>query len=202
MSLEDDHPILTTVGVAAVAAGVLMVVNPGFAGLIGTGYFAVTLVGLLALVQGFRVASARRKTEIAGLETPDVETVETMPTPGSDFDERIAALNTGPRRESIRKRRQIREALEAEALAAVARERNCSREEAEALVRAGTWTDDPHAATFLGGDDAPRPSLRERLRLAASTQSTFQHQARRTAVAVARAADPGLDQSDTEAESR
>lgn len=193
MSLEDDHPILTTIGVAAVGAGVLMVVNPGFAGLIGTGYFAATMIGLLALVQGLRVARARKETDIEGLATPDVETVESMPTPGGEFDERVATLNSGPRRSSIRKRRQLREALEAEALAAVARRENCSREEAEAILRAGTWTNDPHAAAFLGGSEAPSPPLRDRLRLAASTQSVFQHQARRTADAVSLAADPEAD---------
>lgn len=194
MSLEDDHPILTTIGVAAVGAGVLMVVNPGLAGLVGTGYFAVTMVGLLAMIQGLRVARARRETDIEGLQTPDVETVETMPTPGWEFDEQVATLNSGPRRESIRKRRQLREALEEEALAAVARAENCSRSEAEELLRAGTWTDDPHAATFLGGSDAPSPPIRDRLRLAVSTQSVFQHRARRTADAVARSADPDAGQ--------
>ncbi|WP_158057986.1 DUF308 domain-containing protein [Halorussus halophilus] len=189
-TVGDDHPILTTVGIAAVAAGVLMVVNPGFASLIGTGYFAVTMVGLLALVQGLRIARARKETDVEGVETPDVETVETMPTPGGEFDEQVAALNSGPRRESIRKRRQLRETLEAEALAAVARRENCSREEAEEMLRAGTWTDDPHAAAFLGGADAPRPPIRDRLRLAVSTQSLFQHRVRRTADAVALAADP------------
>lgn len=38
-----------------------------------------------------------------------------------------------------------------------------SRERAEARIEDGSWTSDPQAAAFLGPDDPPEPTLRERL---------------------------------------
>ena len=188
MSDDSDHPFLTLVGVVAVALGVLMVIQPGLATGIGTGYVAVTVVGALALVQGIRVARARKAAELQAAETPDVETVETVPTPGDDFDREVAGLRTGPRRTLIRKRAELQEALEATAVRAVADRENCSREAARDAVAVGTWTDDLHAASFLGGDEAPSPPLLDRIRIAASGRSSRQFRVRRTADAVARVA--------------
>jgi hypothetical protein len=188
MSDDGDHPILTLVGLAAVALGVLMVVQPGLAAAIGTDYTAVTVVALLALVQGIRVARARKATELRTAETPDVETVETVPTPGEDFDREVAELRLGPRRMLIRKRADLRETLEAAAVRAVADRENCSREAAAERVETGAWTDDPHAARFLGGPEAPSPPLLSRMRIAASGRSSRQFSIRRTADAIARVA--------------
>lgn len=191
--MNDDHPFLTTVGIAAVALGVLMVVQPGLAATIGVGYAAVLLVGTIAFVQAIRVARARQRSEVRTGETPDVETVESVPTPGEEFDRTVATLRSGPRRVLIRDRADLRERVEDAAVTAVADRENCSPAEAEQRIDAGTWTDDPHAAAFLGGPDAPRPSLIARMKLAASPESQFQHRVRRTADAVARAAGVAPD---------
>ncbi|WP_276280845.1 DUF308 domain-containing protein [Halorussus caseinilyticus] len=194
MTDRGDHPILTAVGVVAVALGLLMAVQPRLASAVGTGYAAVTVVGLLALVQGIRVARSRQATDLQATTTPDVETVETVPTPGDEFDRTVAELRSGPRRVLIRERADLRETLEAAALTAVADRENCSRQQARERIDAGTWTDDVHAASFLGGTDAPSPPVFDRLRLAVSTESPFQYRIRRTADAVARTA--GVDPSD------
>ncbi|UPV72915.1 hypothetical protein M0R89_10175 [Halorussus limi] len=193
MSDDGGHPILTVVGVVAVAVGLLMMFVPGFAAAIGTGYAAVTIVGLLALVQALRVGRARMATELRAAETADVETVEAMPTPGDEFDRTVAELRSGPRRVLIRERADLRDALENAAVTAVADRENCSREQARERVETGAWTDDPHAAAFLGGADAPSPPLFDRVKIAASTESPFQYRIRRTADAVARTAgvEPG-----------
>ncbi|NHN57691.1 MULTISPECIES: hypothetical protein [Halorussus] len=193
MTDDNDHPILTVVGVVAVALGLLMAFVPGFAAAVGTGYAAVTAVGLLALVQGLRVARARQAAEVEAAETPDVETVESVPTPGEEFDRTVAELRSGPRRMLVRERSDLRDTLREAAVTAVADRDNCSPERARERIAAGTWTDDPHAAAFLGGDDAPSPPLLDRLRLAASTESRNQHRIRRTADAVARAAGVAPD---------
>jgi hypothetical protein len=185
---DDDHPVLTAVGLAAVALGVLMVVQPSVASAVGVDYAAVIVVGLLALVQGVRVARARRASEIQGAETPDVETVETMPTPGDDFDRRIAEWRSGSRRTRIRERTDLRDVLEDAATTAVADRENCSREAAAERIESGTWTDDPHAASLLGGPGTANPPIFDRIRLAASTESAYQYKVRRTADAIARVA--------------
>jgi hypothetical protein len=188
MTDGNDHPILTAVGVVTVAVGLLMVVRPSLAAAVGTDYAAVTVVGLLALVQALRVARARQATDLQAATTPDVETVETMPTPGDEFDRTVAELQSGPRRVLIRERADLRDTLEAAALTAVADRENCSREAARERIEAGTWTDDPHAASFLGGADAPSPPLFDRIKLTARTESPFQFKLRRTADAIARTA--------------
>ncbi|WP_132057064.1 DUF308 domain-containing protein [Halorussus amylolyticus] len=188
------RPILTGIGVVAVALGVLMVVQPSLATAISADYAAVLLIGALALVQGVRIAQSRRTSEIRGAETPDVETVETMPTPGAEFDERVARMRSGPRRTTIRERADLRDALLDAAVSAVAHAENCSREDARERIDAGTWTDDVHAAAFLGGDDAPNPPFRSKLRLAFSTESVHQFRLRRAADAVARVA--GVESND------
>ncbi|MFC4449115.1 DUF7269 family protein [Halorussus aquaticus] len=196
MTDGNDHPILTAVGLVAVALGLLMAFVPGFAAAIGTGYAAVTVVGLLALVQAIRVARSRQATELEATETPDVETVETVPTPGDEFDRTVAELRSGPRRDLIRERADLRETLETAAVTAVADRENCSREQARERLDAGTWTDDRHAASFLGGEDAPSPPVFDRVKLAVSTESPSQYRIRRTADAVARAA--GVEPADGE----
>lgn len=183
-----DHPVLTAVGVVAVALGLLMVVRPGLAAAVSANYAAVILIGVLALVQCVRVVQTRRRSEIRGAETPDVETVETMPTPGREFDERVARMRSGPRRTTIRERADLRETLAETAVAAVADRENCSRERAREKIDAGTWTDDVHAAAYLGGADAPKPSFLSKLRFLASPDSTYQIRMRRTADAIARVA--------------
>ncbi|WP_137283735.1 DUF7269 family protein [Halorussus salinisoli] len=196
MTDGNDHPILTVVGLAAVALGLLMAFRPGLAAAVGTGYAAVTVVGLLALVQGIRVARSRQTSELRAATTPDVETVETVPTPGEAFDRTVAELRSGPRRVLVRERADLRETLEEAAFTAVADRENCSREQARELVAAGTWTDDAHAASFLGGPDAPTPPIFDRLKLAASSESPYQYRIRRAADAVARTA--GVEPDDAE----
>lgn len=195
--MSDDHPILTAVGVVAVAIGVLAILQPGLAAAIGTSYGAVTIIGLLALVQGIRIARARQASELRGAETPDVETVETMPTPGDEFDREVVELRSGPRRSIIRKRVDFMEELEKAAVTAVADRENCSRDRARERVEAGTWTDDVHAAAFLGGAEAPNPPLLDRVLVAARSESPFQFRIRRTADAIARVAGVTEDGDET-----
>lgn len=191
--MSDGHSLLSVVGLAAVALGVLMVVEPGVATAIAADYTAVVLIGALALVQGVRVAQARRATELRSAETPDVETVRTVPTPGDGFDDRLAGLRSGPRRAVLRERADLRETLTDAAISAVADRDHCSREQARERVEDGTWTDDPFAASFLGGADAPTPPLSAKLRLVAGSESAHQVRVRRTADAVARAAGVGAE---------
>lgn len=192
---DDAHPLLATLGLLAVGAGVLLVARPGLAATIGTDYAAVTLVAVLALVQCLRVVRARRASEVRTARIGDVETVESMPTPGEEFDRMVEEIHAVPRRVSIRRQDDVRETLEGAALAAIARRENCSRDRAREHVAAGTWTDDVHATVFLGGEGAPTPSLVDRLTVAASGHSPPQFRIRRTADAVARTA--GVDDGST-----
>ncbi|MFB6154503.1 MAG: hypothetical protein ABEJ22_01320 [Haloferacaceae archaeon] len=170
------------VGVATVVTGVYSV-YVGPAGPFDFDYTFVTLVGVLALVQGLRYGLGRRHTEFRAAETDDPELRYHVPVPGDDHDERFAVAGGWGYRARNRQR-SVREDLHRVAVETVTIRENCAPEEAEARVAAGTWTADPVAAAFLG-DDVPAPPLRDRLLAALSRDSSFVYRARRTVAAVA-----------------
>ena len=175
---------LVGAGVVALGLGVATVVEPGLAGLIVTSQFYVPLLGMLALLQGYRVIRRRRASEIRGSETPDSEIIVPTDAPGVTFDQRLASV-AGYRRATVRTRQQIQERLREVAAATLQQRENCSQEAALARIDDGTWTDDPFAAAFLGDRTVSSPPLWLRLRHALASESRFQRNARRTVDAIA-----------------
>ncbi|WP_244629356.1 hypothetical protein [Halorubrum sp. PV6] len=159
-------------GVVAVAVGFVAVVNRSIAAAIDPSATVVTLVGVLAVVQGVRYATERRGRDrrIAALGEPERRTPATVP--GTDLDEQIAqATNASIGRHSTR--RTLRERVRRVAVAAVARTRNCPTAAAERVVATGAWTDDPAAVAFFD-DDAAYP-VRVRLRAAVRGRSRYRY---------------------------
>ncbi|GAA0244703.1 hypothetical protein ACFFQF_04140 [Haladaptatus pallidirubidus] len=179
-----DRPLVTVVGILAIGGGLAVVFAPELAGFLSAGAIFVKLVGVLTLVQGLRVVQGRRNRDLLQAETGDPETNVTLPTPGTEFDERLLKVHSGARKERFRARKKIRATLESSLVEAIVQREGCSRDEARAQVETGEWTDDDEAAAFLGGPSAPRRSWREWFRQSLGGQTTFQHRARRTADAV------------------
>ncbi|MFB6256734.1 MAG: hypothetical protein ABEH58_08450, partial [Haloplanus sp.] len=101
----------------------------------------------IALVEGLRAVGERRSATIEGARPADVEDGVPTPVPGDDVDELLGAAARAPLPdEEARLRRRLREV----AVAAVARRDGVSRTAAAERVEAGTWTEDPVAAAFLG----------------------------------------------------
>lgn len=142
---------LAVVGVAAVAVGFVAVANRGVAAALDPSAVVVTLIGALAVVQGVRYANERRGRDRRIADPGEPERRELATVPGADLDERIARVADASRG-GYASRRELRERVRTVAVAAVARDRNCSTAAAERAVEAGTWTDDPIAAAFLDGD--------------------------------------------------
>lgn len=175
---------LTTVaGVLAVGLGVVALVAPELVSIPGVGDPFVTLVGVLALLQGVRYGSDWWAVEVRTLETGDPEQRYRVPAPGDDADEALRTA-TGWSTRHRRRRDELRDRLtEAAAAALVARGEAESVSAAEAVVAAGEWTADPAAAWFLGdGVDLPAGL---RLRAALGREPLFYFGARRTIDAVA-----------------
>ncbi|WP_123619485.1 hypothetical protein [Halorubrum sp. CSM-61] len=154
---------LAVVGIAAVAVGFVAVANRGVAAALDPSAVVVTLIGVLAVAQGIRYANERRGRDRRTAVPGEPERRELATVPGEDLDERIARV-IGASRGGYATRRELRERVRTVAVAAVARDRNCSTAAAERAVDAGDWTDDPTAAAFLDGD-ASYP-VRVRLRAA------------------------------------
>lgn len=183
-----DHPILVAVGVVAVGLGVAMLYSSQLAGTIGADYVVVKAIGLLALVQGLRIVYARKRTDIDQGETPDPETTPTMRTPGTEFDETIGSLHLKSRRNFYETQNAVRERLAESAVSVLMHRENYSEEEARERLDAGTWTDDPYAASFLAESNVQSTPWREWFRGILSDQTSFQRQAHRTADAISRRA--------------
>jgi len=142
---------LALVGVAAVAVGFVAVVNRSIAAAIDPSTVVVTLIGALAVVQGVRYANERRGRDRRAADPGEPERRVPATVPGADLDERIGRM-TAASHGGYASRRELRERVRAVAVAAVARDRNCSTAAAERAVEVGTWTDDPTAAAFLASD--------------------------------------------------
>lgn len=142
---------LALVGVAAVAVGFVAVVNRSIAAAIDPSTVVVTLIGALAVVQGVRYANERRGRDRRAADPGEPERRAPATVPGADLDERIGRM-TAASHGGYASRRELRERVRTVAVAAVARDRNCSTAAAERAVEVGTWTDDPTAAAFLASD--------------------------------------------------
>ena len=166
-------------GVASAALGLAIAGSATVPGL-SFGYLFVVLVGALALLQGARYADERRHTRVRTAETGDPEVRRRLPTPGDGFDA-DAFPATGTVRYNTRRR--LRERLREAAVETLVVRGACPPDAAEERVDAGTWTDDPVAANFLG-TDASRLAFRRRVRLWVRRESAFAHRVRRAVDAV------------------
>jgi hypothetical protein len=175
--------LLALLGSVAVAVGLVTV-----AGVWGTAfevrYAFVTVVGVLAAVQGLRYAAARRSTTLRTTETGDPERRVAVPTPGASFDDDLAVA-TGWSPAATRARRDVRDRLQTVAVETMAVRGDCSRETAQRQVETGEWTDDPVAAGFLAAEGSAT-SFVGRLGLLVRGTSPFVYATRRTVEAIDR----------------
>lgn len=175
------------VGLIGVLFGLAVIVQRGIAGLLDLDYVIVTLIGVLAIVQGIKYANEARKATFRYRETPDVESRESMPAPGDDIDDLIGDLR-GLSRIRIERRREFHTRLIRVAKTTLlARGDYGSEGEAETAIADGTWTDDPVAAWFLGEQTSPPPIVR--LRGLLGRDAEFQYASHRTIDAIAAAQD-------------
>ncbi|MDZ7747283.1 MAG: hypothetical protein U5K28_12610 [Halobacteriales archaeon] len=149
---------LLLVGVVVVAAGLAATVVPAISGLIPASALG-SLVGFLAVLGAIGSVTRRVRADPETRDLPTLETIASEP-PGDQFDEqvRIAGNRQTPRAGSHET--TVRTRLREAAVETLVREGH-SEATANDRLRAGTWTDDPDAATFFvpTGDDQPRTLL-------------------------------------------
>lgn len=171
---------LLAVGVAAVAAGVVLTLRPGlvtfdWATLATLGVWFGALVGVaLAAVERFEGDGAPAGGLPRVGERPDYG------VPGDDLATAVSAVGAGERDAAERDR--LRERLRGAAVDALERFAGVAPDEAERRVADGSWTDDPEAAALFVGDG---DSIHERV------EADFDYRAERAAAAVARLRDRG-----------
>lgn len=144
--------IAATVGVVVGAPPIIVV-----AGLVGGGY---------ALVQLYRTGSEESDRTPLVYENPERAHYSENHVAGSEIDDSIEAIGGElPESESkdwwtYREKNDVKESLSAVAMTVLADEHDVSRERAAKMLEAGTWTDDPRAARFLGDESAAALPLR------------------------------------------
>ena len=173
--------VVTAIGLGAVGFGLVSVALRETFGF-SVSYTFVTLVGLLAVAQGLRAVSGRRRTDGEATETGDPELRYRVATPGDDFD-RLLGDTTGWSLQSVSRQHDVRDRLNRAAVDALVTYEHCTAEEARARIETGGWTDDQVAASLLS-DSVPSPSLRLRLRRLFTRESGFAFRVARTVDAI------------------
>ncbi|WP_323191786.1 DUF308 domain-containing protein [Halostella sp. PRR32] len=173
--------LVATIGIVTAALGFVLVFVPEYAGLINAPNAFVTIVGAIALLQGFRAVQLRRRKEVVEFETPDPETRPTLPTPGDELGHN---LRSHDRRHSDRQKR-IDERLETAAIEGIVYAQDCSEDEARDALERGTWTDDPIAAAFFTDHVPESTPVLTRIRHTMSFRLRFDRQRRHAAHAIA-----------------
>ncbi|WP_255197384.1 DUF7269 family protein [Halorarius litoreus] len=180
------------VGAVAALGGLVVVFVPTLGVGLPLSYGAILAVGGLALLVGLALVRSRLDTDRDTATLPAVESPPDHPVPGDEFDTALAAIAPRRDRANDAARAEIRERLEAAALATLAREGH-PREVALDMLDSGEWTDDPVAAAFFATEpvDSTEASFGERLRSSVSGSYSFTVQAKHAAHAIARRAGVG-----------
>lgn len=175
---------LLVVGAVTAVAGLVVTFVPSLAAGLLPAFGAILAVGLVAVLLGVADVRHRLTTDQKYGRPAERETRRSWPTPGDEFDRRLAELDRMSVREAAAARATVRERLEAAALNVLARE-GIDPETARILLESGGWTDDPVAASFFADERDVGRSPGEYVRGLLSDRSTFQERAERTAAAVA-----------------
>ncbi|WP_222918859.1 hypothetical protein [Natrinema sp. SYSU A 869] len=175
------------VGAGLVLIGLVFVVVPELTGPLSLGEWIVSVIGVIAFLQGLRTVQARRHTDVTQTELPTPERPRELPTPGQEID---ATIESGRVRYG-QDGRQLRERLEQAAIDTLVLEEGLTEDEARTALENGTWTDDPLAAaqfTNVVPDWAPW-----HVRLRATMRRDRPRRARRAAAEIARIAEVSDD---------
>ena len=152
----------------------LVTENVGLAGLAG-------LAASIAVVQG--LWSSTTAATPPPLELAQRDRDPTAQVVGTDFDDRLAATGRVGTR-TTEAEATVRADLRRLAIDAYRDATGCDWERAARAVEGGEWTDDPAAAAFIGGPDAPAVPLRVWFRDVLSDEGAFQRQTTRTIRAI------------------
>jgi len=193
--MTDRRRLLAGGGAVALLAATVLTVAPGlfpipraqlqpFLDLVTD---SVGLAGLAALAATIAVVQGLWSSTTPTAPPPiDAATREDGPSArvvGTDFDERLAATGRVGTR-TTEAEATIREDLRRLAIDAYRDATGADWERAARAVETGDWTDDPAAAAFIGGPDAPAVPLRVWFRDVLSEDGAFQRQTTRTIRAI------------------
>lgn len=176
--MSASRSLFILLGAVAATVGIAAAFIPGLIDISNPTSIIVTVLGVVALVQAVSAATDRFNSQDEAATTRAVEHRDPATIPGADFDEEFGSLGAMGRMRGARRRDAVRDRLEAAAVAVLTRYGGLTEDEARAQLRAGTWTDDVHAAAFFAADMDDTGFVREFFSSSLTAESTFQRRAR------------------------
>lgn len=164
------------IGVVLAVVGLVALVVPSVTTALPANDLVVLGVGAVLALGGFREVWRRRNADPGYAETTDAEEPVELSTPGEEFDRRMDRLSNVLYQGNVRQR--VREEVTKVALETLQRRFDYGESEARQVLRAGSWTDDPFAASFFTGKP-PETDTISRARELVRSGTSFQHRARR-----------------------
>jgi hypothetical protein len=172
--------VLLAVGTVITGVGLVMTALPGVAAVVPGQQELVLVVAVVAVGGALVTLSRRRGVDFERVETGDPETLVSLQAPG---DEARSSFRRASALKLTDSRHRVEERLRKVAVDVIRRRHDCSAAEAEEMLATGEWTDDPHAAAFLGdGEAVDTPRLPPGMWL--RVESPFTYRARRTVDAI------------------
>lgn len=205
MNESDGLTALGGLGVLLGIAGFAGFVIPG----LNASFVFVALVGVLAGVQGARYLIRRSGLDYTATDPDDPERRYEVPAPGDEIRGHDGYTggrgHTGtrrPRSRTGRRRRRrlprtLRRRIEEATTETIRLREHCAAAEAERRIEAGTWTDDPIAARYLGAD-VPLPLSTRVRRFLARQQRQARAASALDALEALRGGSGGTDKTDSE----
>lgn len=202
--MSRDHVVVGAAGCALVVAALLALAPSllpaglrslvaDLAGTAGVGGLAL-LAGFLGTVQ-WLLSSNTPTTPPMPVDDATDGPDDGAAVAGEEFDRRLAAAGRVGER-TAEAEALVREDLRRLAVDVYQRAHRCDWETAARAVEDGSWTDDPTAAAFVGGADAPDIPLRVWFRDVLSEEGAFHNQTTRTVRAIYALGDDLPDDAD------
>ena len=202
--------LVVTVGAVTLALATLVGFAPGLLpGSVRSVLTAIPAVeslgrvaSLVALTTAGRWLWTSSSESLPPMSTND--TVETSgPVAGGAFDRHLADAGAVGE-QTAESEARVRSDLRSLAIDVYEQTARCDRSTAALAVESGTWTDDPAAAAFVGGPEAPSVPWRVWVRDALSDEGPFHRQTVRTLRAIDALGDgtaqDGADTLDTDSD--
>lgn len=176
--MSASRSLFVIAGAVATTFGIAAAFIPGLIDLSNPTTLFVTVLGVVAFVQAVSAAFDRLNSHDEAATTHTVERRDPATIPGTDFDEGFGSLGAMGRMRGARRRDVVRDRLESATVAVLTRYGGLSEPEARDQMRAGTWTDDPHAAAFFAEEAGDIGFFGGFFSSSFGTESAFQRRAR------------------------
>ncbi|MCU4740959.1 hypothetical protein OB955_13335 [Halobacteria archaeon AArc-m2/3/4] len=187
------RPISFAVAAGLGVLGLGFVAIPGLDPGVSISGAALTGLGVLALAAGGDTAITWINTNAGETRSIERERIRSTPTPGDEFDQRLASVRPAtliaPRYQRDHYREAVSNDLRETAVDVLEQYRQLTRADAERALESGDWTTDPVAGSFFTASETtskPDSGVSEWVTETVREESSFEHRVSRVTDELAR----------------